>query len=125
MISIKVVECIFYIIVSGILCCVVHEGSHFLMAKYFGETIKFEFTFGYLFNKIPVPRGIWEMPMKFSSFEKKVVAGAGFTGEFLFSIILYMLIQKMFIFYIVVAILHISAYSFYAGDASDFKWFKD
>ena len=124
MFPISIAESLFYIILSGLLCCVLHEGSHFLMAKIFGETLKFEFSFGYLFNVIPIPRGVWEMPIKFNSFEKKVVAAAGFAGEFLFSLVLFMLLPKVALYYIIIAIVHIVAYSFYAGDASDFQWFK-
>ena len=121
---ITIAQHLFNFIIAAILCCLFHEGSHFLMAKLFGETIYFEFYIGYLFNVIPIPRGIWEMPIKFSSFEKKVVAAAGFSGEFLFFIPIYLLLSNFAMYYIITAIVHILAYSFYAGDASDFQWFK-
>lgn len=100
-------------------CVIVHEGGHFLMAKAFGQTIRFRFEWGKLFGKIPIPRGIWDMP-EMEKWKQQLVAAAEFavgTGLFLTG-------WDFAPFYAGVAVVHLVAYKFYAGEASDFKWFK-
>lgn len=119
-------QILLYIIFSGFLCCFFHEFCHWSMAAIFDKNINFTLSFKYkLFNVIPIPRGIWYMPEGLSRTKEKLIAGAGFGGEFLLILGLYFIEAPILKYYIVLAIIHFVAYFFYAGDASDFKWFKD
>ena len=126
MFEIFYMELLFNLFISGILCCIIHEGSHMLVAKlFFNKSINFHFEYGNLFNFIYIPRGIWNMPNGLSKKQQKLIAGAGFTGEFIFGIILFMIYRSFSYYYLLVALLHILLYNFYAGENSDFKFFKD
>ena len=108
------------IVITGIGCAVIHEFGHWITAKIFGADIKFALEFGKLFGVIPIPRGIWRMPEKFSKTQKKIVAIAGFGFEFIASLIAVLVFQYWIM--MIIFILHIGLYKFYAGDASDFQW---
>ena len=113
-------EILIHIVYAIITCAAVHEFGHWLTAKLFGESIKFYFAWGWLFNKIPVPRGIWTMPWRLSKTQKKIVALAGFGMEFFVAILLLVIFKYCHM--LDFAVFHLMAYPFYSGDASDFKW---
>ena len=97
------------------LCLVAHEGGHYLAALCFGERIKFRFSFG----KYYIPRYLWEMPYM-DHWKEKVVAAAGFVSE---AIVAGALAAFDWPWMAVAFVAHFVAYPFYAGEASDFKWF--
>lgn len=107
-------------IASGIVCALIHEFGHWIVAKIFGGDIKFRFEWGKLFGIIPIPRGIWDMPEQFNKTQKKFTAAAGFGFEFIASIIA-LLVFGLYTM-LIVSVAHIVLYQFYAGEASDFKW---
>lgn len=97
----------------------IHEGGHYLAALYFGKKLKFRFMWGRFY----VPRYVWTMPWM-DYWKQRIVALAGFGMEFAFAALL-LLIQQLRPFgacYTLVALLHLVAYPWYAGDTSDFKW---
>ena len=110
---------------AGIVACITHEGGHYLAALLFGKHLKFKFSWGKLFNVIPVPRWIWRMPLwdgydpNKSCWKDKIVALAGFTMEFFIAGVAVVL---GWLWLLLVASVHIIAYPFYAGESSDFKW---
>lgn len=99
-----------------LLCFLVHEGGHWLAARCFGRKIKFRFAWG----KFYVPRYIWDMPAMERS-KQRIVAAAGFCAEWVVGGTLYCLGWP---YMCAVFIAHFAAYPVYAGEASDFKWFK-
>ena len=98
------------------LCFLVHEGGHWLAALCFGERIKFRFSFG----KFYVPRFVWEMPYM-DRWKEKVVAAAGFATE---GAVVGILAALGWPWMAGAFLLHFVAYPLYAGEASDFKWFR-
>ena len=118
-----ILEYLFNLAIAFILAMITHEGGHYIAAKFFGETIKFSFKWGMLFNVIPIPRGIWEMPENLTKTQKKIVAGAGFFTEFLCAFIALFVFNWPYL--LIVATIHIICYPLYCGEESDFKWFKD
>ena len=105
-----------------IFACFLHEGGHYLAARCFGTWLKFRFSWGWL-RKIPIPRFTWTMPYM-ERRKQKIVALAGFGMEFLFILIFYTLLPSFALRYAAVAVLHLAAYRFYAGENSDFKWMR-
>lgn len=95
-----------------------HELGHGLAAAAFGELITFRFDWGRLW-KIPVPRLLWKMPI-LPPEQQRCIAAAGFGLEFL--IVPIMLYLGIYI-YIFITFAHLLLYPFYAGDASDFRFF--
>ena len=112
-------DIIFNIALAGIAACLTHEGGHYLAALAFGERLKFRFEWGKLFGIVPVPRWVWTMP-DMAEWKQRVVAVAGFGTEFLCAGAAGAL---GWLWLLLVASVHIIAYSFYAGESSDFKWF--
>lgn len=52
------------VVISIILCAVIHESGHYIAAKIYGHAIDFRFDrSNKLFNIIPIPRGLWDMPI--------------------------------------------------------------
>lgn len=117
----NVVDVLLSLLFSGVVACLVHEGGHYGAAKIFGHKLSFHFEWGKLFNVIPIPRGIWYMP-DMESWKQKVVAGAGFGTELVIALIFALFLH--FPWLLGVWVVHFVAYFFYAGEASDFKWFK-
>lgn len=118
------IDLIISIIFCGIMACIFHEGGHYIVCKILtGTSLEFEFKWGYLFNKIPVPRFIWYMP-KTEYNKQRAIAAAGFITEAI--ICIHLLFSNNMISYIYPAIvtIHYFAYPYYAGDASDLKWLK-
>lgn len=97
------------------LCVLIHEGGHYAAALSFGRRIRFRFAWG----KFCVPRYIWDMPV-LDWRKQRIIAAAGFGAEAVAAGILAALgwpwMGGVFV-------AHFVAYPFYAGDASDFKWF--
>ena len=96
-----------------------HEGGHYVAALAFGHKIKFRFEWGKLFGVIPVPRGVWDMP-DMEPWKQRIVALAGFGTEFACAAVAIALLDWPWL--LLVASVHLIAYPFYAGEASDFKW---
>ena len=110
-------------LVLAVICCAfVHEGAHFASARAFGGKIAFRFEWGSLFGKFPIPRWVWDMP-EMERWKQQVVAFAGFGLEFVVGTILFLTGWGFASYYAGIAVVHLLAYRFYAGEASDFKWF--
>lgn len=93
-----------------------HEGGHFLAALLLtGKPLKFRFALG----KFCIPRFIWNMPNTTRQ-KQRIIALAGFATEFMVVIALSALVRNAV--FISTAIVHLAAYRFYAGEASDFRW---
>lgn len=107
------------IVLAGMAACLTHEGGHYVTALAFGRKLKFRFEWGRLFGIPLIPRGIWYMP-DMANWKQKTVAAAGFGTEFACA---GAAMAAGWPYLLMVAALHILAYSFYAGEASDFKWF--
>lgn len=107
------------LIAAGIAACIVHEGGHYLAALAFGKHIKFRFEWGWLFGVIPIPRGVWTMPYM-ASWKQRIVALAGFGTELACAGAAMAFLRWPYL--LLVASIHLIAYPFYAGEASDFKW---
>ena len=106
------------IVLAGIAACLAHEGGHYLVARAFGQRLKFRFEWGRLFSVVPVPRWVWYMP-DMAEWKQRVVAVAGFGTEFLVAGVA---VALGWLWLLLVASVHLLAYPFYAGEASDFKW---
>jgi hypothetical protein len=91
---------------SILACGVVHEVGHLVAAQLLGYKISFRFV------KF---RGIWDMPDA-PAHKQAIMALSGFGLEFLVAL----LAGPVMSF---IATLHFLAYPFYAGEASDFKWY--
>lgn len=106
---------------------IIHEGGHMMVAKLYKRKINFKLQFGKLFKIIPVPRGVWQMPDDLPFSSQRNIAIAGFLSEFLMLIALLAIPDCRVLFapyYGIVAVAHILLYKHYAGESSDFKWFK-
>ena len=107
------------ILAAGFLAIFTHESGHYLAALLFGQKLKFHFEWGRLFGVIPVPRWTWAMPVM-EDWKQRIVAAAGFGTEFACALLAQWLFAWPWL--LLVAALHLLAYPFYAGEASDFKW---
>ena len=103
---------------ATIVACLTHEGGHYLAALCFGKRLKFWFEWGRLFGIVPVPRGVWDMPCM-ERRKQRIVAAAGFGTEFAGAAVAAVCGWPWLL---LVASVHLLAYPFYAGEASDFKW---
>ena len=101
---------------------VIHEGGHYLAARFFGKRLQFRFAWG----RFGVPRFVWEMPHFFPTemWKAKVIAAAGFGAEFLAAVVFLAAWREFGLWYAGVAVAHLAAYRWYAGEASDFRWFR-
>lgn len=115
-----IAKILFEAICAALLAMIIHEGGHYIVAKLFGYTIHFTFQFGKLWF-IPIPRGVWEMPDT-DPWKQRIIALAGFTFEILAAYPISLLCFDFAKVYLVVALVHLIAYKFYAGDASDFNF---
>lgn len=113
---------VFYILLSLCLACFIHEGGHWLAARFFGKRLRFRFAWG----RFGVPRFVWNMPHFFPTemWKAKVIAVAGFGAELFAAVVLLAAWRKFGLWYAGVAVAHLAAYRWYAGEASDFKWFR-
>lgn len=118
-------EIVFLFLFSVVMACFIHESGHYLIARLYGETIHFTFELGTLWGIRCVPRFIWYMPELFNLDQRRNVALAGFGFEFAF-VLPALLSDRLFgTIYFLVAIAHIGFYHLYAGESSDFYWFKE
>ena len=112
------------IIISGVMACVFHETGHYLVCKMLtGIPLEFKFQWGYLFDKIPVPRFVWYMP-KTEYRKQRAIAAAGFITEAIICIPLLFAHNMISWIYPAIVTIHYFAYPYYAGDASDLNWLK-
>lgn len=108
---------VIYLFLVGFLA---HEASHYITARFFGKKITFTFSWGKLFNMIPIPRYIWIMPEDLTAKQKCTVAANGFRGEFIVAMVL-LLITNSYI-PMIAAVIHFLLYPYYAGSNSDFNF---
>ena len=94
---------------------IVHEVGHFIVAKIFGQTLKFRFEWGKL-GPIPIPRWTWKHP-DVKEWQLKIICIAGFGLELA-------LVPFMPLSYQVAAIAHFIIYPMYSGNNSDWSVFK-
>ena len=92
---------------------VIHEGGHWVAARFFGKRLRFRRK-GF--------RLVWDMPFFFERWKPKVIAVAGFGAEFLVAGSLLAAWPEFGRWYAGVALTHFVAYRFYAGEESDFRW---
>lgn len=104
------------ILLALALCLCVHEGGHYLAALCFRKRIKFRFAWGRFY----VPRYIWNMPVM-ERWKQRIVAATGFGAEAFVAAILAAFGWPWMLFCFAA---HFITYPFYAGEASDFKWFR-
>ena len=102
-------------------CLVIHEGGHYLAARFFGQKLVFRFSIGKLFGVVPLPRWVWTMPRSFSYGQRVAVALSGFGAELGIILPFWQAKAPWALPYTGVALLHLCLYRFYAGDANDFK----
>lgn len=100
----------------------IHEGGHYLAARFFGKKLRFWFAWG----RFGVPRFVWDMPHFFQCecWKAKVIAAAGFGAELLAAVVFLAAWRGFGLWYAGVAMAHLAAYRWYAGKDSDFRWFR-
>jgi len=100
----------------------VHEGGHYWAARFFDKRLRFRFAWG----RFGVPRFVWEMPHFFPTemWKAKVIAAAGFGAELFAAVVLLAAWHEFGRWYAGVPVAHLAAYRWYAGEASDFRWFR-
>lgn len=110
------------LVLATLIACVIHEGGHYLAARFFGKRLKFRFEWG----RFGVPRFVWDMPHFFQCemWRAKVIAAAGFGAELFAAVVLLAAWHEFGRWYAGVAVAHLIAYRWYAGETSDFKWFR-
>jgi len=99
----------FSLILSVAIAGLIHELGHYLAALYYGHNL--------VFRRQGI-RWIWDMPNDTTQ-HQRLIALSGFGLEVLFIPILFFAGLTLYPY---VVILHLIAYSFYAGEANDFKW---
>ena len=109
-------------LLATLTACVIHEGGHYLAARFFGERLKFRFEWG----RFGVPRFVWDMPIFYQCemWKAKVIAAAGFGAELFAAVVLLAAWREFGLWYAGVAVTHLIAYRWYAGETSDFRWFR-
>ena len=110
------------LVITVLLAGTIHEGGHYLAARFFGKRLKFRFAWG----RFGVPRFVWGMPIFYQCemWKAKVIAAAGFGAELFAAVVLLAAWREFGRWYASVAVVHLIAYRWYAGEASDFKWFR-
>ena len=110
------------LVMAAVAACVIHEGGHYMAASFFGHRLRFRFARG----RFGVPRFIWDMPIFYQCemWKAKVIAAAGFVAELFAAVVLLAAWHEFGLWYAGVAVAHLIAYRWYAGEASDFKWFR-
>ena len=109
-----------HIILCAPFCLVVHEGGHYLVARYLGGKLKFHFNWGKLFDFIPVPRFTWNYPEHFAAWQRSLTAFAGFAFEVIIAVLFGMCGAAWSLPYAVMVLLHLFLYPYYAGEENDF-----
>lgn len=106
-------------LLAFLICMTAHELGHWLVARFYGYSIKFKFQLSRLCG-IPVPRGVWEMPAQADGEQQITIALAGFQCEIIVALILLPFLWQA----AAVAILHFLVYKYYAGENNDFNFVK-
>lgn len=108
--------------IAILFAAIIHEGGHYWAARFFGKKLRFRFAWG----RFGVPRFVWEMPHFFQCemWKAKVIAAAGFGAELFAAVVLLAAWREFGFWYTGVAVAHLAAYRWYAGDVSDFRWFR-
>nr|WP_314719158.1 hypothetical protein [uncultured Fretibacterium sp.] len=101
----------------------IHESGHFLAALFFGHRLRFEFSLGHLLRKIPVPRFTWRMP-NMERWKQRVVAMAGFGAELFATVVLLFTWPGWALWYVPITFVHFALYPHYAGESSDFNFWR-
>ena len=111
-------SCVLSILLAG----VIHAGGHYWAALWFGHKLRSRFAWG----RFCVPRFVWEMPYFFmgEGWKVKVIVATGFVAELFAAVVLLAAWHEFGLWYTGVAVAHLVTYRWYAGDASDFKWFR-
>ncbi|GHS88614.1 hypothetical protein AGMMS49957_10430 [Synergistales bacterium] len=108
--------------ILALICAfLIHESGHYLAAFAFGERLRFRFAWGWIGDKIPIPRYVWYMP-DVEPWKQRVIAISGFGAEMLAAPLLWIVVSAFWRYYAAVALLHFIAYPYYAREDSDFKW---
>ena len=99
-----------------------HAGGHYWGALWFGHKLKFRFAWG----RFGVPRFVWTMPhfLQCEGWKAKVIAAAGFGAELFAAVVLLAAWREFGLWYTGVAVAHLVVYRWYAGEVSDFRWFR-
>ena len=110
------------LILATLIACVIHEGGHYLAARLFGKRLRFRFAWG----RFGVPHFVWDMPhfFQYECWKAKVIAAAGFGAELLAAVVFLAAWRGFGLCYAGVAMAHLAAYRWYAGEDSDFRWFR-
>ena len=87
----------------------IHEAAHYLTARLYGHKL--------VFRRQGI-RYVWDMPED-TPVRQRLIALSGFGAEILAVPIFYCAGLWAYPY---VAVVHLAAYSFYAGDYSDFRW---
>ena len=97
-----------------------HKLGHYWAARFFGKRIRFRFEWG----RFGVPRLVWRMAHFYQCemWKARVIAGAGFGTELFAAVVLLAAWREFGLWYAGVAVAHLAAYRWYAGEASDFRW---
>lgn len=120
------VDVILKLIISLVIAVAIHECAHCLAAMICGKRLQFQFKTTKLWF-IPIPRLVWEMPEGVSVKQNNFIALSGFGVEVGIAIVLLVLyflgysISVSYMYYVVMALLHLCLYKFYAGDYNDFS----
>ena len=111
-----------YLLLGIVLAGVIHELGHYWAALWFGHKLSFRFAWG----RFGVPRLVWRMPHFYQCemWKAKVIAAAGFGAELFTAVVLLAAWRGFGRWYAGVAVVHLVAYRWYAGTASDFRWFR-
>jgi hypothetical protein len=99
-----------------------HEGSHLVVARLLGYegSMNFRFKLGWLFNVIPVPRIVWDMPAGTLRGHAVLIGVSGFVGEFFIAWTIFATLH--WFIPLTVFIIHIFLYKLYCGEYNDWQW---
>lgn len=99
-----------------------HKLGHYGAALWFGHKLRFRFAWG----RFGVPRLVWRMPHFYQCemWKAKIIAAAGFGAELFAAVVLLAAWREFGLWYAGVAVAHLAAYRWYAGETSDFRWFR-
>ena len=97
------------LILSVVLAVIIHELGHYLADMFLGHTLEF---------RRQGIRFVWDMPNDTLK-HQRLIALSGFGAEIVFAPLLYFAGLWLYPW---VAVAHLCAYPFYAGEYSDFQW---
>ena len=107
-----------------IVCFLVHEGGHYIMALSLGHKLKLSFVWEKSILILKIPRYIWTMP-DVAEWKKWLIAISGFGAEIGLAVVLFIFWPCNFsTYYLNTALVRFIFYQFYAGESNDLKYFK-